>query len=42
MFVAPPAYAVLISLVAGLVELISPVDDNLIIPWVVAMLITLL
>lgn len=42
MFIAPPAYAVLISLVAGLVELISPVDDNLIIPWVVAMLITLI
>lgn len=42
MLISPPVYAVLISLVAGLVELISPVDDNLIIPWIVAMLITLL
>lgn len=42
MLIAPPIYAVLISLVAGVVELVSPVDDNLIIPWVVAILITLL
>ncbi|PWR72416.1 diacylglycerol/polyprenol kinase family protein [Methanospirillum stamsii] len=37
-----PFYAILISLVAGFVELLSPVDDNLVIPWVVAILITLL
>jgi dolichol kinase len=42
LFISPPVYAILISLVAGFVELLSPVDDNLIIPWVVAMLITLL
>jgi dolichol kinase len=40
--IAPLLYAVLISLFAGFVELLSPVDDNLIIPWVVAMLITIL
>ncbi|HOJ95651.1 MAG TPA: hypothetical protein PK024_02255 [Methanospirillum sp.] len=40
--IAPPLYSILISLVAGFVELLSPVDDNLIIPWVVAMLITVL
>lgn len=42
MLITAPFYAVLISLVAGLVELFSPVDDNLIIPWVVAILITIL
>ena len=40
MLITAPQYAVLISLVAGFVELVSPVDDNLIIPWIVAMLIT--
>jgi dolichol kinase len=42
LLITNPVYAVLISLTAGLVELFSPVDDNLIIPWVVAILITLL
>lgn len=42
MFISTPIFAILISLVAGFVELLSPVDDNLIIPWVVAMLITVM
>jgi phytol kinase len=42
LLITNPVYAVLVSLTAGLVELFSPVDDNLIIPWVVAILITLL
>lgn len=42
LLIVNPLYAFLIALVAGLVELFSPIDDNLIIPWVVAMLISFL
>jgi phytol kinase len=39
--VVPPGAAIVIALVAGLVELVSPVDDNLIIPVFVAPLVWL-
>jgi len=35
-----PIQALIISLIAGIVELASPVDDNLVIPLVVALLMT--
>lgn len=37
-----PVQAVVISVIAGIVELASPVDDNLVIPPVVAVLMTLI
>ncbi len=37
-----PILALVIAFIAGISELLSPVDDNLIIPWVVAILITIL
>lgn len=37
-----PVQAVIISVVAGIAELASPVDDNLVIPPVVAVLLTLI
>ncbi len=36
-----PGYAVLVAIVAGIVELLSPVDDNLIIPVIVAVVLTI-
>ncbi|ACL17551.1 diacylglycerol/polyprenol kinase family protein [Methanosphaerula palustris] len=41
-FLLPPPLAVLISVVAGLVELYAPVDDNLLIPVGVCLLISVL
>ncbi|MDD1716120.1 MAG: phosphatidate cytidylyltransferase [Methanolinea sp.] len=38
----PPVWAVMASLLAGFVELISPVDDNLTIPVTVCLLLTAL
>jgi phytol kinase len=37
-----PPQALVVSLVAGLIELVTPVDDNLVIPPVVCLLLTLL
>ena len=39
-FIMNPVQAIVISVVAGIVELASPVDDNLLIPLVVAVLLT--
>ncbi|MFH0968273.1 MAG: hypothetical protein V1862_11390 [Methanobacteriota archaeon] len=39
-FIINPVQAAIISVVAGIVELASPIDDNLIIPPVVAVLMT--
>ena len=38
----PPLQALAVSLVAGLIELVAPVDDNLVIPPVVCLLLTFL
>lgn len=35
-----PVQAIIISIIAGIVELASPIDDNLVIPLVVAYLVT--
>jgi dolichol kinase len=40
LFFLNPVQAIVISVIAGVVELVSPVDDNLIIPLVVAILVT--
>jgi phytol kinase len=37
----PPPQALAVSLVAGLIELVTPLDDNLVIPPVVCLLLTL-
>lgn len=42
MLISPPGFALLIASAAAIVELYSPVDDNLVIPFVVAILITLI
>ncbi len=39
LFIMSPVLAALIAVVAGLVELVSPIDDNLVIPLVVSSLI---
>jgi dolichol kinase len=41
-FIVPPGYALAASLVAGVVELFSPVDDNLTIPIAVCILLAAL
>lgn len=41
-FMIPPPQALAVSLFAGLIELVTPVDDNLVIPPVVCLLLTLL
>jgi len=41
-FMIPPPQALAVSLVAGLIELVTPVDDNLVIPPVVCLLLALL
>ncbi|MDD1718376.1 MAG: phosphatidate cytidylyltransferase [Methanoregulaceae archaeon] len=38
----PPERAVLVAVIAGAVELLSPVDDNLVIPIIVAVVLTIL
>jgi dolichol kinase len=38
----PPPQALAVALVAGLIELVSPVDDNLVIPIAVCLLLTVL
>jgi dolichol kinase len=42
LFVLPPATAVLAATVAGVIELLSPVDDNLVIPPAVCLVLSLL
>ncbi len=42
LFLVPPEYAALVAVIAGVVELLSPVDDNLIIPVIVAVTLTML
>ncbi len=42
LFFLPPEQAVLIALIAGAVELLSPVDDNLIVPVIVATALTII
>lgn len=37
-----PLQAFIVSLIAGLVELVSPVDDNLVIPPIVCLILTIL
>lgn len=37
-----PLNAVIIAVVAGIIELVSPIDDNLLIPPVVALLVTIM
>jgi dolichol kinase len=41
LFVLPPVTAVLAAIVAGVVELVSPVDDNLVIPPAVCLVLYL-
>jgi phytol kinase len=38
----PPLQALAVSAIAGIIELVTPVDDNLVIPPVVCLLLTLL
>jgi len=38
----PPLQALIVSTAAGLIELLSPVDDNLVIPPVVCLILSLL
>jgi dolichol kinase len=41
-FLMPPVQAVIVAVVAGIIELGSPIDDNLVIPVVVASLLTVI
>ncbi len=38
----PPSYALIAAVIAGVVELLSPVDDNLLVPVVVAAVLSVL
>ena len=42
LLVVPPAQALAIAVIAGLIELLAPVDDNLLIPPCICILLTVL
>ena len=42
LLVVPPAQALVIAVIAGLIELVAPVDDNLLIPPCICLLLTVL